>query len=155
VDSLNQLASYVVRHTARGSCRCGECIDRPPEASQPEGHTANLIFFNVSAIGEPDRERFRSMAYVVAPHWFDGREHNFIEIGGTLAPQDLALRCMGLGALLGVWDLLTPVTVFGREAEEMPAPAIMRMAQAGYVAIQVTGGGRDERGAGGPAEPPE
>jgi hypothetical protein len=141
MDSLERLTAYVVRHTERGPCRCGECIDRPLDAVQPEGHTADLIFYKVGRKGAPDPDEFRALARELAPHWFDGAEHNYIHMGGDIGAQEVALRCMGLGALLGVWDLLTPVTVFGPAAEDLPAPVIIKMAQAGYVAIIVRNGG--------------
>ena len=39
---------------------------------------------------------------------FDGKEHNYIELGAFLGDQGLALCLMGMGETLGLWKLLTP-----------------------------------------------
>ena len=39
---------------------------------------------------------------------FDGKEHSYIEIGAWIGDQQMALRLMGLGELLGFWKVMHP-----------------------------------------------
>jgi hypothetical protein len=127
---------YVVAHTARGECRCGKCVDRG-NRPDPEGHTADLFFFPVAAVAAPDADRFRTLTRehpgdYVSFDPFDGKEHSFIELGGWIGDQGLALQYMGLGVLLGVFALLTPKTMMPFLDEETQRT----MAGAGMVSIQ-------------------
>lgn len=131
---LNQ---YVADHTERGECRCGQCCDRG-DAPDPTGHTADLIFFPVSRRLQPTREEFERLTREHCGEFgdcdpLDGREHSYLELGGWLGDQGAALRYMGLGALLGVFRLMTPRTMLGGDTDEGVA---MAMAQAGLVAVQ-------------------
>lgn len=58
---MQELIEYVRQHSERGACCCGKCCDAPenPESKQPTGHTANLEFFEVSAINGPDADVLR------------------------------------------------------------------------------------------------
>lgn len=110
------LADYVANHTERGECRCGKCLDRG-DAPDPEGHTADMVFFRVARRGEPTREDFirltrghRGAFGEYDP--LDGKGHTYIELGGWMGDQGLALLYMALGALLGVFSLATPRTLF-------------------------------------------
>ena len=38
----------------------------------------------------------------------DGGEHNYMELGGWIGDQGIAMQYMGLGVLLGVFNLLSP-----------------------------------------------
>lgn len=112
---MSALADYVVQHTERGACQCGKCFDAPddPAAHQPGGHTADLYFFQVAKRGEPDAERFRELlrehrGVFCECDPTDGQEHGYMELGGWIGDQGLAMQMMGLGALLGVWRLITP-----------------------------------------------
>jgi hypothetical protein len=62
---------------------------------------------------------------------FDGKEHNYLEIGAWIGDQGLGMQFMALGVLLGVFDLLTPITVLGVTGE-----VAMMLAGSGFVAIQ-------------------
>lgn len=46
---------------------------------------------------------------------------NYIELGGWLGDQGLALQFMGLGTLLGQWSVITPATlgIKGEDAQQM------------------------------------
>jgi hypothetical protein len=112
---MNALADYVVRHTERGECKCGKCIDVGTKPD-PQGHTANMVFFKVAIKGEPSKDEFirltrehKGFYAVVNP--LDGQEHGFIELGGWIGDQGLAIQYMALGSLLGVFELLTPHNV--------------------------------------------
>lgn len=64
---------------------------------------------------------------------FDGEEHGYLELGGWIGDQGHALALMGLGKLLGLWELHTPRTVLG---DEIPDDLVMKMAGAGLVTIK-------------------
>lgn len=131
------LREYVVKNVIRGACTCGRCVDAPenPEEKQPSGHTADLIFFKVAQnfAGDADVGAFRALVEEEYPHWLDGTEHSYLEIGADVGDQGLALMTMGLGELLGVWKLLTPESIMpflGRDLK-------LRMAQTGMITIRV------------------
>jgi len=126
------LIDYITEHSDRGECTC--CT----EAKQPSGHTADVIFFKVKAHPEADAETLKKLILEHSGDFnevdlFDGKEHGFQEIGGWIGDQGLALLLMGLGSLLGLWELLTPRTVLGEAMEESHA---IGMARAGLVIIK-------------------
>ena len=130
------LPSYVLNHTERGECSCGSCFDRGNNPD-PTGHVADTTFFKVAAKDSPCKGTFldlckshRGEFNEVNP--LDGQEHSFIELGWWLGDRGIALRFMGLGALLGVFKLLTPETLIPM----MPSDLKMQMAQSGLVIIK-------------------
>jgi hypothetical protein len=135
---LDPLSSYIEAHTTRGECDCGACFDRV-ERPDPTGHAADVVFFRVVATDGPDLDTFVNMTRVHHGVFsqcdpFDGQEHGYIPLGGWLGSQDIALRYMGLGALLGVFHLLTPYTVLGKDT---PKELAMMAAQGGLVTVKV------------------
>lgn len=138
---MTNFIEYVHAFAERGACRCGKCFDAPanPNAEQPSGHTANVEFFEVRAKEGADAEALRALIVenksgaFLDVDLFDGKEHNYIELGGWIGDQGLALMLIGLGSLLGLWDLLTPSAIF---KDAIPKEAAMRMAGMGMVAIQ-------------------
>jgi len=128
------LIQYVRNHIERGSCQCGKCFDavKNPESKQPKGHTADLTFFKVRSINSPDAEEFKKLVKKEFPHWLDGKEHSYLETGGDIGDQGLALMAMGLGELLGIWELLTPNNIMPFLDKEMG----MKAAGSGYVIIK-------------------
>lgn len=136
------LTEYVRASTERGACQCGRCIDAPanPQETQPMGHTADLIFFKVALKNGTDAETLRTLIQQQQGEFcevnpLDGKEHNYLELGGWVGDQDTALQLMGLGSLLGLWDLLTPKTMLPGVPDEMAN----QMAGMGMVAIQAKG----------------
>lgn len=127
---MSDLINYINSHTQRGSCECGRCIDAPEEAVQPKGHTADLIFFKVCAINDPQPEDLRSLIEAEESNLFDGEEHSYLEVGGWIGDQGLALTLMGLGSLLGLWNLLTP-RIFNLSED-----LVQQMAGQGYISVQ-------------------
>ena len=61
---------------------------------------------------------------------FDGQEHGYMELGGWIGDQGLAMMLMGLGAVLGLWRLTTPKML------GLPNDLVMLMAGAGMITIQ-------------------
>ncbi len=151
---MQELIEYIKKHVERGACTCGRCMDAPakPETKQPVGHTADLIFFKVKAVNEPNAEEFKRlvMAHALQGSFggglnlFDDHEHSYIEIGGWIGDQGYALMLMGLGALLGAWDLFTPRVLIPELADDDP---LMRtMVGQGFIIIQSKTKGGEQHG---------
>lgn len=113
---ISALADYVREHAIRGACRCGKCVDAPsdPDKHQPNGHTASVFYFDVSANGDPDPDTLRSLissareGYYADVDLFDGEEHGYIELGAWIGDQGLALTLIALGHLMGLWTVMHP-----------------------------------------------
>jgi len=115
---MQELREFVLRHADRGTCRCGQCADHPGEDEQPEGHTVDMVFFEVSLkdAEEPEklREQLRELVTASKTGEFcdldllNGAEYSYIQIGAWIGDQGLALMLMGIGQLLGLWQIMTP-----------------------------------------------
>lgn len=106
-------------------------------------HTVDMIFFRVGIThpGECSEPFARGLISGTKGEFadvdlFDGKEHNFIEIGAWIGDQGLALQLMALGAANKWWKLLTPRTVL--PAGSIDDATVMKMAGSGMVAIQAT-----------------
>ena len=137
---MTKLAEYVMQHAECGACLCGRCVDAPldTQSKQPIGHTADLIFFKVCASDGATPEALLALVKEHKGEYgevnvLDGKEHNYLELGGWIGDQGLALMLMGLGTVLGVWNLLTPRTLLGKF---MTDDLAMQMAGSGMVAVQ-------------------
>jgi len=128
------LVEYVLNHVEKGPCQCGRCADaiKNPESKQPKGHTADLTFFKVSKTNNPNAKEFRMLIEQEFPHWLDGKEHSYLETGGDIGDQGLALMAMGLGELLGIWELMTPNSMVPFLDKEIR----MKIAGTGYITIK-------------------
>lgn len=130
-----ELAEFVRAHVVRGECLCGRCVDGGTE--QPVGHTADLVFFKVALRGEPDVEELKGLIKAhqgefIEIDLLDGEEHNYMDIGAWIGDQGLALMLMGMGSLLGLWDLMTPYSML--KCDESVA---MRLAGMGMITVKV------------------
>lgn len=133
------LAQYVLDHSLRDACRCGKCIDpgNPDVALLP--HTIDMYFFNVCVVNNPQKEEFLDL---ISKHRgdfcevnpCDGNEHSYIELGGWIGDQGLAMQFMGLGALLGVWQIMHPGKILDVSNPEQKVLAD-QMAGMGLVSI--------------------
>lgn len=127
---MNAVAQYVMTHAQRGDCTCGKCLDAVANPQQPNGHTADLVFFKVAAVNNADANTMRDLVQSEYPHWLDGKEHSYLEMGANIGDQGLALTAMGLGSLLGIWKLTTPrILPISEDLQQ-------QMAGAGYITIQ-------------------
>lgn len=124
---------YVRKHAIRGACTCGRCIDAPknPEQCQPDGHTINLTFFKIANNGG-NKEEFERIFKKEFPHWFDGKEHSYLQAGADIGDQGLCLMAFGLGHLLGVWKCLCPETTM----PFLPDDLKKQMVDGGMITIQ-------------------
>lgn len=132
---MGKIHDFIYKHIERGACTCGKCVDaiEEPKKHQPDGHTFDLTFFKVAAVEDPDKDEFEKIAREVFPKWFDGNAHNYIMMGVDLGDQGLALMCIGLGHLLGVWKGTSPNT----SLPGMPESVRQVMAGAGAVSMKV------------------
>ena len=121
---MSKLTDFIYRHACANT------------ASAQNG--SDVIFFKVVAVNDPIVDDFIAALKEHSGEFcevdvFDGKEHNYIELGGWLGSQDYALRLIGLGAELKVWDLLTPKTMLG----DLITEDIMQlMVGMGMVALQ-------------------
>lgn len=112
----------------------------------PDGPGAtDVIFFGVRKAPGATAEALKAaMAShtgefcVVDP--LDGKEHNFLELGAWIGDQGAALDLIGLGAALGMWELLTPKTVMG---DMFPHDLAMKLAGLGMVAMRAVPQGQE------------
>ncbi len=130
-----QLINLIRNNLIRGACTCGRCADAVAGSAshQPTGHTADLIFFKVALKPDADLEKIKAeFLDALENAWQGGNEHSYLEIGAEVGDQGLALMTMGLGKILGVWQLLTPRSVLGDAITEEMA---QRLAGQGMVTI--------------------
>lgn len=122
---MEPLLDYIENHTERGACRCSACCGRV-YASAPL-HSVDVHFFWVRVRGTPDADKLRELL-----RWYPYLDRleggpTYIEMGAALGDQELALRLIALGKLVGLWDVITPAA-FGYEG----APA-QELARSGLV----------------------
>lgn len=135
MSPICELATYVKEHAVRGTCNCGKCVDHPSVDSQPEGHTAELVFFQVANNGG-DADKLKSLVRAAKEGEFcsvdvlDGQEHGYVELGGWIGDQGLAMMLMGLGTVLGLWSLHTPKML------GLPRDMELQLASMGMLSIQ-------------------
>jgi hypothetical protein len=127
---MKTLIDYVMSKSIRGDCTCGTCFDAAEKPAQPSGHTANLTFFKVAAKPEASADALRALVQEAMPNLLNGREHSYLEIGVEIG-QDAALRLIGLGGVLRLWDVLSPDTLMPFLTHEQK----VAIAQRGLVAL--------------------
>jgi hypothetical protein len=134
------LIEYIQTHSTRGACQCGRCYDamENPKSHQPTGHTADVVFFKVALSRDVDSHA-KDLQELLDKNKnsycnpLDGNEHSYIELGGWIGDQGLALQLIGLGHLLGLWVLMTPETILGIPSEDRLA---LDLAGAGFVSMR-------------------
>lgn len=131
-----KLYDYVVENSVQGACCCGRCVDAPedPESEQPSGHTTDVVFFKVSAGPNASKEVFLRLVEAEFPVWLDGQVHSFLEVYADLGDRVVALTAMGLGEVLGVWQVMTPVRLLPFISKELS----LEMATLGCFALRVS-----------------
>jgi len=132
---MSELVKYVIEHTDRNACTCGKCIVSGEEKELP--HSVDMFFFDVSAKNNPNVDTFRKLISEHQGAWgevnvFDGQEHSYIELGGWIGDQGLAMQFMGLGWILGLWQVAHPVNMLGFERND---PMAQQMAGMGLLSI--------------------
>ena len=123
--SIQDVARYVSAHT--------KVYDADEVADTGIAHVS-VHFYQVAAVGEPTRQELLDLiadnekgewTTIALSRAEEGP--SYIEWGGWIGDQGLALRLLGLGELVGLWQVITP--------ERMNVPLELRgdMAGAGYV----------------------
>lgn len=136
---MSNLSEYVVKHTDRNACTCGKCLVSG-EQKTLTGHTVDMFFFDVCAKNKPDAETLKKL---ITEHQgdgccggpidlFDGQEHSYMEVGGWIDDQGLAMQLMGLGVILGLWNVGHPTNMLGMDREH---PLAQQLAGMGMVTI--------------------
>jgi len=98
----NALIDYVRKHTLIGT------------GTPSEGTVfADMMFLKVIADGAPNKEELIELIKANKGEFceldlLNGEEHSYINIGAWIGDQQDALLLMGLGSLLGMFELLTP-----------------------------------------------
>lgn len=143
---MSALVKLVIESTDRGECKCGRCCDVGTKPD-PTGHTVNMVFFVVSKRGEVKLEDFLRLTTEHKGEFgpcnpLDGAEHSYLELGGWIGDQGLALQYMALGVLLGVFKLLSPITVLGLKSDN---PLVSQLAGSGFLSIRKVGTDREEK----------
>lgn len=133
---MSALVKYVLEHTERNACTCGKCVVSGEDRIM-SGHTIDLFFFDVSAKNSPDADTLKKL---VAEHKgefddvnpYDGQEHSYIELGGWIGDQGIAMMFMGLSVALGLGQVMHPVNMLKLERNH---PLAQQMAGMGMVAF--------------------
>ena len=129
LNQMGELIRYIAANTAlHGRSDAGDFVDV---------HYIRLEVFS------GDAEELRKLIEATGgkgefcdANLLDGNEHGYMEIGGWIGDQTLALALMGLGAKLGLWRLITPKDILklaGLEGDKEMADA---MAGRGLVTIK-------------------
>ena len=132
---MNGLLQYIHDHTERGECKCGKCAD-VGNSPDPRGHTIDMVFFKVAVKDNPSLEEFKRLS-AESKHGdyadvdpFDGKEHNYMELGAWIGGQGLAMLYMALGVSLGAFTLLSPALL------GLSGPQALQFAGMGMLSIQ-------------------
>lgn len=116
-----ELIDYIRNHTTRGECQCGQCCDAKPDSGAPP-HSANVHFFWVAGKDDPKKDDLLRLLEAHYPSMERLRGGpSYIEIGGEIGDQGLALQLIGLGEIVGLWKAITPALMglSGKDADEM------------------------------------
>lgn len=138
---MNNLVQYVVDHTIRNACRCGECIDSDVVKNEhvtKNEHTVNMYFFDVCATNNPTKEEFITNINHFKNEFVDMNplegEHSYIEVGEWIGDQGLGMQFMALGKILGCWKIMHPGIILDLNNPEQKTIAD-QMAKMGMVSI--------------------
>lgn len=95
----------------------------------------DITFFKINCTGNRDELKQIISRYTgsYSLNLFDGKVHNFIEIGNWLTNEQTGLRLMALGAHLDLWRLITTRDI----APDLDANAVITWAKTGMIAIVV------------------
>lgn len=118
---MGELRDFVLKNSVRIK----------PENVQEDA--VNLTFFAVKKIGEPVLEEFQRLTKPVKKliEQANNNELSYLQLGGEMGDQGIALQTMGLGHLLGEWKVLSPETL----VPDLPKELKQQMAGMGMVSI--------------------
>lgn len=132
---MEKLIDYIMTHSQRGECQCGKCFDKEPDREAPQ-HSVDVHFFWVSAKNNPTKEELLGLLQAEYPNMERLRAGpSYIEIGGEIGDQGLALQLIGLGKLVGLWNAITPA-LLGCTPEQASEMAGRGFVMAGGIRVQ-------------------
>jgi len=122
---MNELAQYVRDNTSTVPAGTGN-------------NAVNVVFFDVEVSEKANRDTLRDL---VNKHqgvhndvaMFDSNEHSYIELGGWVGDQGIALALIGMGAHFELWKLLSPYSVLG---DAVTPEQALQMAGMGLMSMQ-------------------
>ena len=99
-----------------------------------------MIFFQVATANHPTLAEFIELSRSHQSEFedvdpFDGKEHSYIELGGWLGDQGIALQYMALGHMLEAFTVDTPRSMLGSDLSE---DIVRDMAGMGLVTVTYT-----------------
>jgi hypothetical protein len=121
---IAKLREFVINHTVKVTLGAGD---------------VDIEFFGVKVIEEPSKEELLELVtnskegeFGTSFDLFDGEEHSYLNLGGWIGDQGLAMQLMALGKYLAIWDLMTPTTMLPM----MPLELRQKMAGSGMITIK-------------------
>jgi hypothetical protein len=122
---MSALYDYVHNHT--------ELIFQAPSSED-----IDMVFFHVRVSKAVKYEEVLSLmlahkGYFRQPVFAYGREYSYIELGDWLGDQGRALQFMALGKSVGLFELLTPLTVLPGGA--LTREEAIKLAQRGMLTV--------------------
>lgn len=127
-DTLQELVDFIKFHTVKTPPYIPGCAD--------------VHFFGVRLVSRPCPIKLTQLIEknnkgdFATVNLFDENEHGYIELGAWIGSQEIALRLMGMGKLLGLWSLMTPGSEMPFLSPEMQDEA----AGQGLITIQYKAG---------------
>lgn len=114
-----------VTEQKKGRLRVVEIFAMPHESEIPEGLEQVDCHFITVGIDKAKAEEYRQelmgllLDYPIPGHLEQGP--SYIEVGGVVGDQGMALRLFALGKVLGFWDVIIPekLGITGSEADQM------------------------------------
>lgn len=112
----------------RGECTCGQCKNGE--------HTADLVFMKVSIDKWSSNAQFRKLVSVEYPKLLNSKVKSLREVTEIVGDQEFALIMMGVGKLLGIWELKTPDDLVTK-SQRLDQKQRVQLAQSGHLTIHV------------------
>lgn len=122
---MSKLVSYIATHAATNNCDCAGC------KKKQKFPAVDMIFFKIHVSPNIETRKLKKLILDEGLDLFDGKPHNFVEIGNHIEDLGLALTLMAMGAQAGLWELSTPRTVF----ETLPDLEAKIMARRGMIEV--------------------
>lgn len=123
MTAIERLIEYVVTHTEISNVATNLSVD--------------LTFFHVGIFPDADQHELLQLindtnkkGEFIDVDLFDGKEHGFVEVGGWIGDQRVALELMALGKMLNLWELLTPAML-----TSLPPDIQLQMAEMGMISM--------------------
>lgn len=119
------LRLFLEHIAVRGECICGKCKNGE--------HTVDLVFMKVSVDKWTSNSTFQKLVQAEYPELLNCKVKSLHEVTEIVGDQEFALITMGIGKLLGVWELETPDTM----VKNLSQKHRLQLAQNGKIFIRV------------------